>query len=65
SHNLSLPTYFSEYFLEAFEQSELRSQYKRERSDGLIHKKEAMLSKSSSEREVIIYLFPHTLVNIF
>ncbi|WP_221771296.1 hypothetical protein, partial [Listeria booriae] len=33
------PPYLSKCFLEAFEQSELRSQYKRERSDGLIHKK--------------------------
>ncbi|WP_206538211.1 hypothetical protein, partial [Listeria riparia] len=33
------PPCHSECFLEAFEQSELRSQYKRERSDGLIHKK--------------------------
>ncbi|WP_221769648.1 hypothetical protein, partial [Listeria booriae] len=44
--------------LEAFEQSELRSQYKRERSDGLIHKKEAMFTKSPSERGAIANLFP-------
>ncbi|WP_221771812.1 hypothetical protein, partial [Listeria booriae] len=50
--------YSSKCFLEAFEQSELRSQYKRERSEGLIHEKEAMFTKSRFEREVIVYLFP-------
>ncbi|MBC2208000.1 hypothetical protein, partial [Listeria booriae] len=52
------PPYLSKCFLEAFEQSELRSQYKREQSDGLIHKKEAMFTKSPPEREAIVYLFP-------
>ncbi|WP_221645021.1 hypothetical protein, partial [Listeria booriae] len=51
--------------LEAFEQSELRSQYKRERSDGLIHKKEAMFSKSPPEREAMVYLFPPYLSKCF
>ncbi|WP_221630712.1 hypothetical protein, partial [Listeria booriae] len=61
------PPCLNEYFLEAFEQSELRSQYKRERSDGLIHKKEAMFTKSPSERKVShkqIPTYPHLQIVI-